>query len=73
MHTRHAFDYAVIRLVPQVEREEFFNVGVIMSCPAHDFLSSRLEVEETTFQFLGSLSDDGRLGRRDIHNPLCQK
>ena len=28
------FDYAVIRVVPRVEREEFINAGVILSCPA---------------------------------------
>ena len=32
------YDYAVIRVVPRVEREEFVNVGVILSCPALDLL-----------------------------------
>lgn len=36
------FDYATIRLVPRVEREEFFNVGVILSCPEHKFLECRI-------------------------------
>lgn len=36
------FDYAVIRLVPHVEREEFFNVGVILSCPEQKFLEARI-------------------------------
>jgi hypothetical protein len=40
-----AYDYAVIRVVPRVEREEFINVGVILSCPAHDFLDARLHVD----------------------------
>lgn len=40
------FDYATIRLVPRVEREEFFNVGVILSCPAHRFLGSRIWLNE---------------------------
>ena len=39
------FDYAVIRLVPRVEREEFINVGVILSCPAQKFLESRSELD----------------------------
>jgi hypothetical protein len=38
------FDYAVIRLVPRVEREEFFNVGVIVSCPAQKFLETRIRL-----------------------------
>ena len=40
------FDYAAIRLVPRVEREEFFNVGVILSCPAHKFLEARIYLDE---------------------------
>ena len=40
------FDYATIRLVPRVEREEFFNVGVILSCPARRFLESRIWLNE---------------------------
>jgi hypothetical protein len=40
------FDYAVFRLVPRVEREEFFNVGVIVSCPQHKFLEARIELSE---------------------------
>ncbi len=38
------FDYAVIRLVPLVEREEFINAGVILSCPAQKFLEARIEL-----------------------------
>ena len=40
------FDYATIRLVPRVEREEFFNVGVILSCPEHKFLEARIFLDE---------------------------
>ncbi len=45
MRTRSTYDYAVIRVVPRVEREEFLNVGVILSCPAHDFLDARLHFD----------------------------
>ncbi len=40
-----AYDYAVIRVVPRVEREEFVNVGVIVSCPPKDFLEARIELD----------------------------
>jgi hypothetical protein len=40
------FDYSVIRLVPRVEREEFFNVGVILSCPEHKFLEAKIFLDE---------------------------
>ncbi len=46
MRDCHAYDYAVIRIVPQVDREEFFNVGVILSCPARQFLGSRIELDD---------------------------
>jgi hypothetical protein len=39
------FDYAVIRVVPRVEREEFVNAGVILSCPAQKFLEARIELD----------------------------
>lgn len=32
MHERNLFEYAVVRLVPRVEREEFINIGVLMFC-----------------------------------------
>jgi hypothetical protein len=41
-----SYDYAVIRVVPRVDREEFMNVGVIISCPAKDFLEARIEMNE---------------------------
>lgn len=43
----HAYDYCVIRLVPRVEREEFINVGVIVSCPKGRFLHARIELDES--------------------------
>jgi hypothetical protein len=45
MLERCLFDYAVIRVVPRVEREEFVNVGVILSCPAQKFLETRIELD----------------------------
>ena len=40
------YDYAVIRVVPRVEREEFQNAGVILSGPARGFLEARIELDE---------------------------
>ena len=36
------YDYAVIRVVPRVEREEFLNAGVILFCLERDFLGARV-------------------------------
>ena len=40
------YDYAIVRVVPKVEREEFVNAGAIVSCPASDFLEARIELDE---------------------------
>ena len=42
----HTYDYAVIRVVPRVERGEMINVGVILSCPDVSFLEARIELDE---------------------------
>jgi hypothetical protein len=41
MQENHLFEYAVIRVVPRVEREEFVNVGVILYCSHQKFLDTR--------------------------------
>jgi hypothetical protein len=43
---RCTYDYAVIRVVPRVEREEFVNAGVIVSCAEQKFLEARIELDE---------------------------
>ncbi len=45
MPTLHTYDYAVIRVVPRVEREEFINVGVIVSCPGARHLEAAIEID----------------------------
>lgn len=42
MQEKHLYEYAVIRLVPRVEREEFINVGVILYCGPQKFLDARI-------------------------------
>ena len=45
MPERCAFDYAVVRVVPHVEREEFINVGIILFCRTRRFLSARIDLD----------------------------
>jgi hypothetical protein len=40
-----SFDYAVIRVVPRVEREEFVNAGVIVFCLERNFLAAKVQVD----------------------------
>lgn len=42
----HAYDYALIRVVPRVERGEFVNVGVVLSGKAGGLLEARIEIDE---------------------------
>jgi hypothetical protein len=61
----HLFEYAVLRVVPRVEREEFLNVGVILFCPAQGFLQVKFEVNETRLHcFAGHQLDLGELRER---------
>jgi len=46
MPENYVFEYAVIRVVPRVEREEFINVGVILFCKRTKFLQCIIEVDE---------------------------
>jgi hypothetical protein len=41
------YDYAVIRVVPKVDREEFINAGVIVSCPDLSFLEAGIQLNES--------------------------
>ena len=51
------YDYAVIRVVPRVEREEFVNVGVIVSCEAARLLDARIELDEARVRALDPAID----------------
>ena len=41
-----SFDYAVVRIVPRVEREEFVNTGVVVFCPEQNFLGARVHLNK---------------------------
>ena len=45
MPALHSFDFATIRVVPRVEREEFVNAGVIVFCLGQKFLQARVHVD----------------------------
>ena len=52
MQEPHLFEYAVIRVVPHVEREEFLNVGVILYCAHEKFLQCTTEIDEARLSTL---------------------
>lgn len=57
MHAPSSYDYAIIRVVPRVEREEFINVGVILSCPTQDFIEAAIALDEARLRALHAGAD----------------
>lgn len=60
----YSFDYAVIRIVPLVEREEFFNAGVILFCPEQSFLDARVHLDRTKLKTFAPMVDSDEVERR---------
>lgn len=46
MHASASFDYALLRVVPRVERQEFINAGVLVYCAEKRFLAVRIRLNE---------------------------
>jgi hypothetical protein len=55
--TLSSFDYAILRIVPRVEREERINAGVILFCLERDFLQARVEIDEARLRVLWPATD----------------
>lgn len=73
MHATDTYDYAVIHVVPRVEREEFVNVGIIVSCEARAFLEARIELDEARIIALDPTLDLDSLRRHlDTIPAICR-
>ena len=46
MLANYSFDYAIVRITPRVDREEFVNAGVILICAEARFLEARIHMDE---------------------------
>ena len=57
MRADYTYDYAIVRVVPRVERGEQVNVGVIVSCADTDFLQARIELDVAAVQALDPGAD----------------
>ncbi len=51
------YDYAIVRVVPRVERGEFVNAGVIVCCARAGYLSARIELDERRLLALDPAAD----------------
>ncbi len=59
MQDRCTFEFAIIRVVPKVEREEFFNVGVILFSKSKKFLGVKYKINKN---LLKSFTDEIEVG-----------
>ena len=50
MHEKHLYDYAVLRVVPKVEREEFINVGLMLYCKRQKYLRIKYHIPTKKIQ-----------------------
>lgn len=52
MQDKHLYEYAIIRVVPRVEREEFLNVGVVVFCKKEKYLQVKYRLDGKKLQIL---------------------
>jgi hypothetical protein len=52
MQVNDLFEYAVLRVVPHVEREEFLNVGIVLLCAKQKFLKAKFEINSSRLNLL---------------------
>ncbi|WP_326764382.1 DUF3037 domain-containing protein [Streptomyces sp. NBC_01591] len=57
MSERDVFEYALLRVVPRVQRGEFFNAGVVVYCRARSFVAARTHLDETKLRALDPTAD----------------
>ena len=70
MPDKFRYDYAVIRVVPKVDREEFINAGVILSCPDLSFLEARIKLNESRLLALDPTVDLEQVRRHLASIPI---
>lgn len=69
----HLFEYAVLRVVPRVEREEFINVGLILLCRPLNFLQTRFEIPVARLNaFAPELDQEEVTARLRAFGLICQ-
>ena len=57
LENKMQYEYAIIRLVPKVEREEFFNIGVILYCKSANYLKTEYYIDPNKFDLFACAVD----------------
>lgn len=72
MQEKQLYEYAVIRVVPRVEREEFFNVGIILFSKKGKYLKSRYQLDVNKLNlFPSELDVDSILTNLEVFDTIC--
>ncbi len=73
MQEKVLYEYAVIRVVPRVEREEFLNVGIILYCAKQQFLQSIFKIDEERLRtFSGSIDCEELNNYLETWQKICK-
>ena len=72
MQGKYLYEYAVIRVVPRVEREEFINVGIVMFSKRMKYLKARFQVNEEKLRLYPTeLETESLLAGLKVFDLIC--
>jgi hypothetical protein len=72
MQGKHFYEYAVIRFVPKVEREEFINVGIIMYSKRAKYIKARYTLDKEKLKLFSSELDmDSLCSHLSVFDKIC--
>lgn len=63
MSNKVTYEYAIIRLVPKVEREEFINIGVILFSKRRKYLGIKYDINEQKIKILSPDTDPKKISQ----------
>lgn len=69
----HLYEYAVVRWLPRVEREEFVNIGLVMMCKRRRWLRVRFHLDEVRLRAFAPAGDfDALKGQLDAFGSVAE-
>lgn len=73
MQDKVTYEYVIVRIVPKVEREEFFNVGILLFCKRKSFLGIKYVIDANKLQALASDMELAQLNKHlKAWDQICQ-
>ncbi len=67
MQEKYLYEYAIIRVLPLVEREEFLNAGIILFCKKEKFIHVRYQLDETKMKLFSKDTDIEQI-KKNLHS-----